>query len=224
MNIACIGSHPDDVELAMGGTVLRMKDKGHRVVILDLSDGEPTPFGTVEIRKKERMESASLMGVERFTLKNKNRYIFDSIESRIELAEYFREIKPEVIFTHYHYDVHPDHISACSITDAARFYSKLTKSEIQGEPFFPKKIIYYFPNHIHLNLLPSFCIDITNQIDAKIKILNIYKSQFIKKGDGILIKEISAINKYYGIRIGKEFAEPFLLRDTLDLDFFKELI
>lgn len=224
MNIACIGSHPDDVELAMGGTVLRMKDKGHRVVVLDLSDGEPTPYGSVEIRKKERKESASIMGVERFTLNNKNRYILDTIDSRVELAEYFREIKPEIIFTHYNYDVHPDHISACSITDAARFYSKLTKSDIRGEPFFPKKIIYYFPNHIHLNLLPTFCIDITNQIETKIKALNAYDSQFIKKGNGSIIKEITAINKYYGIRIGKEFAEPFFLRDTLDLDFFKELI
>jgi N-acetylglucosamine malate deacetylase 1 len=224
MNIACIGSHPDDVELAMGGTVLRMKAKGNRVVILDLSDGEPTPYGSIEIRKKERMDSAAILGVERYTLNNKNRYILDSIESRVELAEYFREIKPDVIFTHFHYDVHPDHISACAISDAARFYSKLTKSDIRGEPFFPKKMIYYFPNHIHLNLLPSFCINISDQIDTKIKALSAYDSQFIKKGDGTIIKEIKAINNYYGIRIGKEYAEPFLLRDTLDLDFFKELI
>ena len=57
MNIACVGSHPDDIELAMGGTILRMKQKGHRIVLLDLSDGEPTPYGSVEIRKIERMKS-----------------------------------------------------------------------------------------------------------------------------------------------------------------------
>jgi len=224
MNIACVGSHPDDIELAMGGTILRMKQKGHRIVLLDLSDGEPTPHGSVEIRKFERMKSAEILGVERFTLKNKNRYIFDTIESREELAEYFREIKPDIIFTHFEYDIHPDHISASSITDAARFYSKLTKSDIKGEPFFPRKVIYYFPNHIHLNILPSFCIDISNCMDLKLEALHSYESQFIKKGDGIVLREITAVNKYYGIRIGKEYAEPFILRDTLDLDFYKELI
>ena len=95
---------------------------------------------------------------------------------------------------------------------------------MKGNPYFPKKIIYYFPNHIHLNLLPSFCVDISKVIDTKIKILNSYHSQFIAKGNGLLIDEIRQINRYFGIRISKEFAEPFFVRETIDLDFFKDLI
>ncbi len=224
MKIACIGSHPDDVELAMGGTLLRLVEKGNEVVLIDLSDGEPTPFGSVEIREKESKEAARILGVNRISLQNKNRYFLDTFNAREELAEVFRENKIDLIFTHYEFDSHPDHTYASKITDAARFYSKLTKSNMKGEPHFPKKIIYYFPNHIHLNLLPSFCIDITKYIDTKLKALYSYHSQFIAKGNGIVIEEIKCVNKYYGLRIGKEFAEPFFLRESIDLDFFKDLI
>ena len=224
MNIACIGSHPDDVELAMAGTILRMKKKGHSVVLIDLSNGEPTPFGTPEIRKLESNSAAKILNVERITLTNKNRYIMDSIEARSELAAVFRKIKPDIIFTHYEFDVHPDHGNVCKISEAARFYSKLTKSEIPGEPFFPLKIVYYFPNHIHVNLLPTFCVDISQEILIKEEILRCYDSQFIRKGNGQVIYEILQVNRYFGIRIQKMYAEPFFLRDTLDLDFFKEIV
>jgi len=224
MKIICIGSHPDDVELAMGGTLLRILERGNEVLIVDLSNGEPTPFGSIEIREKESQEVAKILGIKRLTLKNKNRYIFDTIEAREELAEVFREFRPEVIFTHYEFDTHPDHTNASKLTEAARFYSKLTKTTMRGDPFFPKKIIYYFPNHIHLNLLPSFCIDITKQIDNKLKILNLFHSQFIAKGNGLIIEEIKIINRYFGIRINTEYAEPFFVRETIDLDFFKDLL
>ena len=224
MNIVCIGSHPDDVELAMGGSILRMKKRGHTVTIVDLSNGEPTPYGSLEIRKNESLKSASILGVDRITLANKNRYIYDTIEARNDLASIFRKLKPDLIFTHYDYDSHPDHGSGTKLTEAARFYSKLTKTEIEGEPFFPYFIAYYFPNHTHLNLLPSFCIDITEEIHKKLEALNAYESQFIKKGDGIIIKEIEAINKYFGLRIKKSYAEPFFLKESLDLDFFNKLI
>lgn len=224
MNIACIGSHPDDVELAMSGTILRMQKRGHTVSLIDLSDGEPTPFGTPEIRKHESSKAALLLGLQRVTLTNRNRYIMDSVEARQELAAVLRKIRPDIIFTHYEFDVHPDHGNVCKISEAARFYSKLTKSEIPGEPFFPQKIVYYFPNHIHLNLLPTFCVDISEEIQSKEEILRCYDSQFIKKGNGQVIDEILQVNRYFGIRIQKKYAEPFFLRDTLDLDFFKELV
>lgn len=224
MNIVCIGSHPDDVELAMSGTILRMKKKGHSITIVDLSNGEPTPFGTTEIRQRESAMAAELLDINRITLSNKNRFIFDTIDARSELAAVFREIKPNIIFTHFEFDVHPDHVNACKISEGARFYSKLTKSDIPGEPFFPSKIVYYFPNHIHINLLPTFCVDISGEILQKEKILKCYDSQFIKKGNGQVIDEIIHVNRYFGIRIQKKFAEPFFLRDSLDLDFFKDLV
>lgn len=215
--ILCIGAHPDDVELSMGGSIFRLKEAGHEVVLLDVTDGEPTPHGSIEIRAEEKAKAAELLGVERVTLDIKNRYIEETIENRIKLAEVFRRVKPEYIFTHYEYDVHPDHIAVSRLTDSARFYSKLTKCDIQGEPFFPKKVIYYFPNHIKLNLEPSFCVDITPFREIKKKVLESYESQFIKKGQGAMIRDIDESNRYFGMRIGTEYAEPFYLRDSVGI-------
>ena len=215
--IICIGAHPDDVELSMGGSVLRLLDAGHEVTILDISDGEPTPHGSIEIRKIERTKAAEILGVNRITLDLRNRYIEETVENRVKLAEVFRQVRPNYIFTHYEYDVHPDHIAVSKLTDSARFYSKLTKSEIRGEPFFPNRVIYYFPNHIKLNLEPSFCVDISPYIEKKKQILECYESQFIKKGQGMFIRESIDANRYFGLRIQTEFAEPFFMRDTIGI-------
>lgn len=217
LTIACVGAHPDDVELAMGGTVLQMKEAGHTVIMIDLSNGEPTPFGTIETRKLESEKSAQLLGVNRISMDLPNRYIEDTIINKKKLAEVFREIKCDYIFTHYEFDSHPDHTAACKLTEAARFYSKLTKSDIKGEPFYPQQILYYFPNHIKINLKPSFCVDISTYIDLKKQVLNCYESQFIKKGNGKVIEDAILSNSFYGLSINKGYAEPFLIRESLGI-------
>ncbi|MCP5498670.1 MAG: PIG-L family deacetylase [Leptospiraceae bacterium] len=217
LTIACVGAHPDDVELSMGGTVLRMKEAGHEVILVDLSNGEPTPYGSVETRKTESENSANLLGVKRIQLDFPNRYIEDSISNKKRLAEVFREIKCDYIFTHYEYDSHPDHGAACKLTEAARFYSKLTKSDIKGEPFYPYQIIYYFPNHIRINLKPSFCVDVSPFVEKKREALNCYESQFIKKGNGKMIEDTILLNSFYGLSINCNYAEPFYIREALDI-------
>lgn len=224
MKIACIGAHPDDVELSMGGSILFFRSLGHEVLLIDLTNGEPTPFGSEEIRKKESEAAAKLLDVRRITLSFQNRFLFDEIEIRKELARVFREFQPEILFTHFEYDLHPDHVAAAKITEGARFYSKLTKSDILGEPFFPAQVVYYFPNHTHINLLPSFCIDITHFISKKQKVLECYESQFLKKGNGIVIQNSFATTRYFGLRIQTEHAEPFYIRETLNLNFFVNLL
>ncbi|MCE9499910.1 MAG: PIG-L family deacetylase [Leptospira sp.] len=217
INVVCVGAHPDDVELSMGGTVLRMVEAGHNVTLVDLSNGEPTPFGSVETRKKESDSAAKTLGVSRITMDLPNRFIEDTIESRKKLAGVFRQLKCEYIFTHFEFDSHPDHVVACRLTEAARFYSKLTNSDIPGEPFFPAKIFHYFPNHIKLSLEPSFCVDITGFTDKKKAALECYNSQFIRNGNGKVIEDTITSNRYFGLRINKTAAEPFYQRDTPDI-------
>jgi bacillithiol biosynthesis deacetylase BshB1 len=223
LRIICIGAHPDDVELSMGGTILKLQKSHHEILLVDLTNGEPTPFGDPETRKKESTQAADILGVSRITLQHPNRYLQDSLDVRKDLARVFRDFKPELIFTHYEFDVHPDHKAASSLTEAARFYSKLTKSDIPGEPFFPPKILYYFPNHVHIQLLPSFCVDITDYIETKEKVLKTYESQFIKSGKSDLLDEFFETNRYYGIRIGTLFAEPFYSRETININYFSKL-
>ncbi|GAI70831.1 unnamed protein product, partial [marine sediment metagenome] len=121
-NILAIGPHPDDVELGMGGSILKFTEAGHQVTIVDLTDGEPTPHGDPETRKKESVKSSRILGIdERITLDFPNRYLQDEVEARQELAEIIRKIQPDILFTPYWIDAHPDHIATSKICDAARF-------------------------------------------------------------------------------------------------------
>jgi len=141
----------------------------------------------------------------------------------MKIAEVLRQIRCRYIFTHYEYDDHPDHVAVCKIVEAARFYAKLTKSEIRGEPFYPEKILYFFPNHISLNIHPSFLVDISEFLSRKKDVLSCYESQFFRKGKGEHIDNIILANKHLGFRIHKQAAEPFYSRDAIDITELAEL-
>lgn len=216
--IACIGAHPNDVELAMAGTIARMKQAGHTVYLIDLSDGEISPFATPQIHHEESAKSAEILDVTRKQLNLPNRYIEDTITNKKKLAALFRELRCQYIFTHYEYDSHPDHRAACKLTEAARFYAKLNKaSDIAGTPFYPTQVLYFFPVHIKINLKPSFCVDISQHIETKRKALLAYDSQFIKKGNQKTIEDITLFNSYHGLSINCNYAEPFFIRESLDI-------
>ena len=179
LNIITIGPHPDDVELGMGGSILKFTKAGHQVTIVDLTDGEPTPRGNPETRKKESVKSSRLLGIEeRITLDFPNRYLRDEIETRQELAEIIRRLQPDIIFVPYWIDAHPDHIAASKIGDAARFYGKFTKTEMKGKPFYVGKIYYYIASHLRICFKPSFVMDISNEMEMKIEAIRCYESQF----------------------------------------------
>ncbi|HSI33801.1 MAG TPA: PIG-L family deacetylase, partial [Tepidisphaeraceae bacterium] len=143
-SIVVVGPHPDDQELGMGGTIARLARQGHKVHLIDATNGEPTPFGSVEIRAKEAAAAAKILGVERTLLGLKNREVVHSLESRHAMAALYRVHRPDVIFLPYPVDAHPDHVAVTRIGEDARFDAKLSKSAIPGEPFHPKRIIYYF--------------------------------------------------------------------------------
>ena len=126
-----MGAHPDDVEIACGGTLARLARKGYAVGIVDLTDGEPTPHSPgPEVRLAEAQRAAEILGVAtRINLNMPNRRLFDSFEARVELAKVFRRLKPKVVIGFGGKTVlaSPDHYQAMLITDAAVFYSRLTK-------------------------------------------------------------------------------------------------
>jgi len=174
----CIGAHPDDVEIGMGATVAKMARQGARVVIVDLTNGEPTPHGSPEIRAVESADAARILGVSRRTLSGRNRYLMDTVEARTELAEVIRELRPRVLFMPYGDDAHPDHIAASSIALAARFYSKFTKTEMTGTPVFPERVYRYMAVHQRIVAEPSFIVEVSDDLDTKLAAIRAYASQF----------------------------------------------
>jgi bacillithiol biosynthesis deacetylase BshB1 len=218
-----IGPHPDDQELGMGGTIIRLKSQGHQVHIIDMTNGEPTPRGSVEIRARESAESAKVMGVERTLLGLKNREVVHDIASRHKLAALVRQFRPNVMFVPYPIDAHPDHVAVTKIAEDARFDAKLTKSTIPGEPWHPKRIIYYFCTHLRMSFQPTFCIDISNEIEQKMAACHCYASQGLH-AEGDLMGMVKTMNGYFGGRIGTRYAEPFFSHEVIGLGGLDQLV
>ena len=205
----------------MGGTIARLVSQGHRVHLVDMTNGEPTPHGSVETRAKESAAAARILGVGRTLLGLPNREVVHNLESRHKLAALIRVHKPNILFVPFPIDAHPDHVAVTKIAEDARFDAKLTKSKIPGEPWHPKRIIYYFCTHLRMNFVPTFCIDISDQIETKMKAVAEYKSQFPAPEVPEMVKSTCA---YFGTRIATKYAEPFFTYEVLGFGGIDQLI
>ena len=222
-----IAPHPDDAELGVGGTILLLKSEGARVGVLDLTDGEPTPHGSREIRQRETEAATAVLGLDwRGNLCLVNRSVAADLDSRARLAGMFRRLRPRVIFAPYWEDAHPDHVAASSLVDAARFWAKLTKTDLPGEPHYPRQILYYFSVHLRIHPRPSFVIDITRHIDKKMQAIACYQSQFIEGRPATpptLLDDLRDRARYWGWAIGAGYGEPFLSREETGLRSLRDL-
>ncbi len=224
-DIVCIGAHPDDVEIGMGATVAGMTAQGLEVTIVDLTDGEPTPHGTHETRMTEAAAAASCLGAQRRTLSQPNRYLFDTVEARIELAEVLRELRPRVLFLPYPEDAHPDHLAAASIGRAARFYSKFTKTDMGGSPHYPARVYHYMAVHMRLVREPSFIVDASEVLQTKLDALACYASQFqANEANRGVIPMMAEAARMWGTQIGVEAGEPFFAPEPVGIRSVADLV
>ncbi len=225
MKVLAIGPHPDDVEIGMGGTLLVLRASGHDVAVCDLTNGEPTPIGTPERRSAEAREAAEVLGVERITLEMPNRYLLDSVEHRNQLAEVIRRVRPDLLFLPFWVDAHPDHVAAAALGEAARFYAKLTRTSIPGEPHYPPRVLHFFSTHYRIHVRPSFIVDVSAHLETKMRAVGAYRSQFgPERGNEWILKEIRAHARYFGSLIGTEYGEPFASREEIGLRGLEQLL
>jgi bacillithiol biosynthesis deacetylase BshB1 len=212
-----VSPHQDDAEIGMGGTIRVLRDQGIRVIILDLSDGEPTPHGSREIRARETKVASQILGVqERILLGLVNREIFDTVENRKRVAEVIRAIKPSVIFSPYWEDAHPDHVNSAALVDAARFYAKFVKTDLAHQPWYPRKQQYFFSTHLKVQIRPSFIFDISGALDSKISAIQAFESQFGSHTANVgRIQQIRNEALFWGAQIGVEAGEPFVCRENI---------
>lgn len=212
-----VSPHPDDAELGIGGLIIKLKKQGHRVFVVDLTTGEPTPYGSQEKRKRESINSAKILGLDaRDNLGLENRFLFDNREARLMLAEKIRLYRPEAIFCPYPEDAHPDHLSSSRIVEAARFYAKFTKIHLRGRPHYPFYLFYYFCAHLRVLPKISFLVDISDVFEEKMKAIRCYRSQFLDNPKGRFVFEyIEAQNRYLGMLIGTKYAEPLYSKEAL---------
>lgn len=228
LDVLVVAPHPDDAELGMGGAILKFLSEGLRVGVLDLTNGEPTPYGAPEIRAAETKMATEVLGLSwRENLELPNRSLQPTLEARHALATVFRRVRPRWLFAPYWVDAHPDHVAATELVEAARFWSKLTKSDIPGEPFHPERIFNYFCVHLKLVPQPAFVLDISDYWESKQASIAAYHSQFVKGREHLepgFIERIRDEAAYWGKVIGTRYGEPFACREPVGLGSMRCLI
>jgi bacillithiol biosynthesis deacetylase BshB1 len=204
-----------------------MVAEGRRVGILELTNGEPTPLGTPEIRERETDEATRRLGISwRGNLGLTNRSLEATLENRRKLAEVFRKIRPTLLFAPYWEDAHPDHTAATKLVEEARFWAKMGKSDMAGTPFHPARILYYFSIHLRIVERPSLLMDISQFTRQKREVLEAYRSQIVdNQPPGVpgVIDRVMDRNRYWGIMAGVESAEPFASREPVGLKSLRDM-
>lgn len=222
-----VAPHPDDAELGASGGILKMQAAGLRVGVLDLTDGEPTPHGSPAIRAAETEAASALLDLAwRENLRLTNRALEPTIAARGQLAEVIRRTRPRWLFAPYWEDAHPDHVAATALIEAARFWAKLTKSELAGEPHHPERIWHYFCVHLRPVVRPDFVLDISDVWERKEAAIMAYTSQFVtgRTADPPLVERLREEAAFWGSRIGVRYGEPYACREPVGLTGFADLV
>ena len=222
LDLIAVGAHPDDVEIGCGGTLALLAGQGYRVGIVDLTDGEPTPGSPdVATRIAEAHSAAEVLQARRIILDFTNRALFDTEEARIALATVIRRYQPAVVLGLAGRTplASPDHWQAAQITDAAVFYSRLTKWDHRFDHLPPHKVqaqAYY--SLMHTEFQPfgknQFVVDISSTLAEKMRAIRCYKTQFPPEKQYVLDRAES-IAKAVGLAAGLEAGEVLTAVRTL---------
>lgn len=223
-----IAPHPDDAELGMGGGIQILQQQGLRVGVLDLTSGEPTPHGSEELRRQETAAATSVLNIEwRENLGLPNRSLEPTLEARKKLAEVFRQTRPKWLFAPYWEDAHPDHLAATTLVEAARFWSKLSKSDMLGERHHPERVYHYYCVHLKMAPQPAFVLDISEHWEKKLAAIRCFESQFITgrpTDPPTFIDQLTSEAAYWGKTIGVAYGEPYASREPLGMTSFGALV
>lgn len=181
LDILAFAAHPDDLELAASGTVLKHIKAGKKVGVVDLTQGELGSRGSAEIRHLEAEKASGIMGLScRDNLKMADGFFEHSKENLIKIIEQIRHYRPEIVLMNAIDDRHPDHGRASKLVSEACFLAGLRRIETSyedkiQEAYRPKNVYHYIQDRY---IKPDFVIDITEFYDQKIEAIMAYKSQF----------------------------------------------
>jgi bacillithiol biosynthesis deacetylase BshB1 len=219
-DVLAIAAHRDDVEQTCGGTLLRLKARGLRTAILDLTQGEAGTRGSAEERAQEAAEAARLLGAGwRQALNLPDGAVENNIENRIRIVRVLRQLRPRVVILPYWQARHPDHAVVAALGYEACFLSGLAKVETGTEPHRPFKIVYA---SLYADVRPSFIVDITPFIEQRHAALMAYRSQYANQptGGGLFVPEEEIRERtftearHYGLLAGVRYGEPFVQKEV----------
>lgn len=226
VDVLAVGAHPDDVEIGCGGTLAKLAQQGYRTAIIDLTNGEPTPGSTgPQMRLAEAQRAAEILGISvRRTLTLPNRSLFDSFPGRIALAREIRTYRPKIVLgiAGKTAMASPDHWQAMQLTDAAVFYSRLSKwdDEFGGLPVHTVSRQLWYPLGFSPFDLPEgggrFVVDISSTLAVKMEAIRAYQSQFPPAKDRVF-RLVESLGRVFGYGAGFDAGELFIGATTVGI-------
>lgn len=222
-----IFSHPDDAELSVAGTLLRLKSLGYRTGVVDMTRGEMGTRGTPEIRDRESLEAARVMNLDvRLNLEHSDGHVWLSEESRKDVVRIIRSYSPRVLLTSHWDDPHPDHANTCRIVrDAARLATMARYDADAGLK--PVKMPALMHSIYSRLVLPSFIVDVSDFAGEKMRAIKAHASQFFNAdskepetriSDQGFLDQIELRMRYYGSLVGVSAGEAFYVREALNVE------
>jgi len=231
VDLLAIAAHRDDVELTCGGTLAKAARAGHRVGIVDLTQGESGTRGDAATRAAEATRAAAALGVHlRLNAGMPDAHLANDEASRTKVVELIRRTKPKVVILPYPVGRHPDHRIASELGRDACYLAGLAKYGGGGEPHRPFKVLYALA-YREDPVKPSFVVDISDSFEAKMQAIRCYASQFggAKAAGEIfptgqdLYELIRVQSAHYGSLIRRPYGEPFFTHETLAVEDVLEL-
>ncbi len=217
LDVLAFSAHPDDIELAAAGTIIKLAKQGYAVGVADMTRGEFGTRGSKEVRQKEAEEAATLMRIKvRECLDIPDGSVTVTRENHLKVIQLLRKYQPKIVINHYWKARHADHMATSQIVTEACYLSGLAKLDTGQQRWRPKRILYH---QINYDVIPSFLVDVSSEIEEKWKVVRAHKSQFYnpdsKEPETLLsvptfLEMIDTKMKYWGSLIGVTHAEPFL--------------
>ena len=223
-DIAVFGAHPDDSEMAMGGTLIRLCQAGYSVINVSLTQSEMSTHGDIQSRKREFEAAAKFAGCDCLMLDFPDTGVQNDRESQIKVARLLRELKPKIIFAPYHTNTlaepagiaNVDHYTAGSLVRDAIKLARLQKTVPELPAHTVQKAYFYM---LPRTVWPNLVVDVSPVIDKFKQLLSSYSSQMAINMQGMPIAELLLrIRANVGISIGAEYAEGFVTDQALKLE------
>ncbi len=227
VDLLAIAAHRDDVELTCGGTLAKAAKAGHRVGILDLSQGEMGTRGDAATRAAEAERAAKTLGVAvRLNAGMPDAHLSNDETSRKKIVEFIRGMRPRAVILPFPVGRHPDHRIASELGRDACYLAGLAKYEPGqgGEAHRPYKLLYALA-YREDPVKPTFVVDISDVFETKMEAIRCYASQFtgakaageIHPTGQDLYELIRVQSAHYGSLIRRRYGEPFYTAETQEV-------
>jgi N-acetylglucosamine malate deacetylase 1 len=175
-DVLAFGPHPDDVEIACGGTLLLLIAKGLTVAIADCTRGEMGSLGTVVDRDSEAVAAGEALGITaRCNLGLPDTAISTNDDATYLAVSAIRAAQPKLILAPHERDVHPDHTAAARLIQRAHFLAGLQNYQPQLGSAHRAHTVLSYPGNQPVE--PTIVVDISKVTEAKAKAVRCYISQ-----------------------------------------------